>query len=232
MHIQLLLFASLKDALRTDTLTLGTARQRAHQRRIATFGRARAENCAWLGHVRVGAQSRIRGVGRRGAGERRNRAHSTRSGGSGSILPNDYAPFVHVREGEISLEEVARRWSNKRAARGGGLHVRGICALDFARPGRRVARRHRVFGLRGVYPDGRAKLREIALEVAAKWDAACAVTHRHRALNGWRAECFHRRRVGAPRGGFRGVPLCHRRNQSPRPDLEARTSRDGAWWKE
>ncbi len=233
MLIQVLLFASLKDALGTDQLAL----ELPAGARVADVLHALAERepkiTPWLQHVRV-----ARNLDYAAADEEVRQGDEIAlippvSGGSSSILPNGYAPFVAVRTEEISLEEVARWVEEQTRGRAGAVCTFAGYARSTSRdPDGAWHDDIEFLDYEAYIPMAEAKLREIALEVAGKWDAACAVTHRIGRLSVGEPSVFIAVASAHRAASFEACRFVIEEIKVRVPIWKREQARDGAWWKE
>ena len=155
------------------------------------------------------------------------------SGGRDSILADDYEPFVAVREAELSLDEVARAVELQTKGRAGAICTfSGLVRSTSRDPDGKWHDDIEWLDYEAYVPMAEAKLREIALEVAGKWDAACAVTHRTGRLGVGEPSVFIAVASAHRAASFEACRFVIEEIKVRVPIWKRETARDGFWWKD
>ncbi|BCM89955.1 molybdopterin synthase catalytic subunit [Abditibacteriota bacterium] len=233
MIVQILLFASLKDALNASQLELEVP-EGAHVRDVLqTLGEVYPTVARYLPHVRV-ARNLDYAVP---SDEVRDGDELALippvSGGSDTILPADYKPVVGVREEELSLDEAVRAVEQQTQGRAGAICTfSGLVRSTSRDPQGNWHDDIEFLDYEAFVPMAEAKLREIALEVAEKWDAACAVVHRVGKLQVGEASIVIAVASAHRAASFEACRFVIEEIKVRVPIWKRETARNGFWWKE
>ena len=233
MLIKILLFASLKDALKADALELEVP-VGARVGDVLELLREREPKVArWLEHARVARNLDYAALEDEVRQGDELALIPPVSGGAASILPDGYAPFVAVREGPISLEEVSR-WVEEqtRWQAGAACTFSGLVRATSRDPNGAWHDDIEYLDYEAYVPMAEAKLREIALEVAQEWDAACAVTHRVGRLMVGQPSVFIAVASAHRSASFEACRFVIEEIKVRVPIWKREQARDGFWWKE
>ncbi|RYX80149.1 hypothetical protein EON83_29870 [bacterium] len=233
MTVQILLFASLKDALNTAQLEFEVPEGARIQDVLRAFGEAYPTVARYLPHVRV-----ARNLDYAAQDDEVQQGDELAlippvSGGSDTILPDDYAPLVGVREEEISLDEVTRAVEGQTQGRAGAICTfSGLVRSTSRDPEGNWHDDIEYLDYEAFVPMAEAKLREIAVEVAVKWDAACAVLHRVGKLQVGEASVVIAVASAHRAASFEACRFVIEEIKVRVPIWKRETARDGFWWKE
>ena len=233
MIVRILLFASLKDVLGASQLELevpGGARVRDVLGRLEELY---PQVGCYLPHVRVARNLDYAALEDEVAEGDELALIPPVSGGSDSILPADYMPLVGVRDEELSLDEVARAVEEQTRGRAGAICTfSGLVRSTSRDPQGNWHDDIEFLDYEAFVPMAEAKLREIALEVAGKWDAACAVLHRVGKLEVGEASVVIAVASAHRAASFEACRFVIEEIKVRVPIWKRETARDGFWWKE
>ena len=233
MTVRILLFASLKDALNTSQLELEVPANSRVEDVLRLLGEREPKIARWLSHVRV-----ARNLDYANSTDEVQEGDELAlippvSGGRDSILPDDYEPFVAVREEELSLDEVARQVEQQTKGRAGAICTfSGLVRSTSLDPNGNWHDDIEWLDYEAYVPMAEAKLREITMEVAQKWDAACAVTHRIGRLEVGEASVFIAVASAHRAASFEACRFVIEEIKIRVPIWKREVARDGFWWKE
>lgn len=233
MTVKILLFASLKDALNTSQLELEVPANSRVEDVLRLLGEREPKIARWLGHVRVARNLDYASP----TDEVRNGDELALippvSGGSDSILPDDYAPFVAVHDIKLSLDEVVNLVERQTLGRAGAICTfSGLVRSTSRDPNGNWHDDIEHLDYEAYVPMAELKLREIALEVAQKWDAACAVTHRTGRLEVGEASVVIAVASAHRAASFEACRFVIEEIKVRVPIWKREVARDGFWWKE
>jgi molybdopterin converting factor subunit 1 len=231
--VQILLFASLKDALGCSQLALDVPEGARISDALARLEEREPKVARFLPHVRVA----------------RNLDYASPddvlcegdelalippvSGGADSILPDGYEPFVGVYEHEITLNQVVN-WVETHTAglAGATCTFSGFVRSTSRDPDGQWHDDIEFLDYEAFVPMAQAKMREIALEIAGKWDAACAIVHRTGRLKVGEASVFIAVASAHRAASFEACRFAIEELKVRVPIWKRETARDGFWWKE
>ncbi len=233
MTVQILLFASLKDALNTSQLELEVPEGARVQDALQLLGENYPQVARYLPHVRV-----ARNLDYAAPTDELQEGDELAlippvSGGSDTILPADYNPLVGIREEELSLDEVVRAVERQTQGRAGAICTFSGLVRSTSRD--QQGNWHddiEFLNYEAFAPMAEAKLREIALEVATKWDAACAVLHRVGKLGVGETSVVIAVASAHRAASFEACRFVIEEIKVRVPIWKRETARDGFWWKE
>lgn len=233
MTVQILLFASLKDVLNASQLELEVPDGAKVRDVLGKVEELYPQVGRYLPHVRVARNLDYAAP----EDEVRNGDELALippvSGGSDSILPAGYAPLIGVREEELSLDEVARAVEGQTQGRAGAICTfSGLVRSTSRDPEGNWHDDIEFLDYEAFTPMAEAKLREIALEVAQKWDAACAVLHRVGKLQVGEASVVIAVASAHRAASFEACRFVIEEIKVRVPIWKRETARDGFWWKE
>lgn len=233
MTVQILLFASLKDALGKAQLALQVPEGARVADALAVLEQSEPKVARFLPHVRV-ARNLDYASPDDALGEGDELALIPPvSGGRDSILPAGFQPLVAVRDSEISLDEVVRAVQNQTQGRAGAICTfSGLVRSTSRDPQGEWHDDIEFLDYEAYAPMAEAKLREIALEVAGKWDAACAIIHRVGRLNIGEASVVIAVASAHRAASFEACRFVIEELKVRVPIWKRETARDGFWWKE
>jgi len=233
MTIQILLFASLKDALQRTQLALDVPEGATISEALALLSEREPQVARFLPHVRVArnleyaASDDILQEGDELA------LIPPVSGGADSILPEGFAPFIQVRAEPLSLEEVVSEVEKQTRGRAGAIcSFSGLVRSTSRDPNGIWHDDIEFLDYEAFEPMAVAKLREIALEIAAQWDAACALVHRVGRLQVGEASIVIAVASAHRAASFEACRFAIEEIKVRVPIWKRETARDGFWWKE
>lgn len=233
MTVQISLFASLKDALGCSQLTLDVPEGTSVAQALSRLEQSQPQLARFLPHVRV-----ARNLDYASPDDVLNQGDELAlippvSGGADSILPPDFQPFIAVRETELSLDEAVREVERQTKGRAGAICTfSGLVRSTSRDPDGAWHDDIEFLDYEAFVPMAEAKLREIALEIAQKWDAACAVVHRTGRLNVGEASVVIAVASAHRAASFEACRYVIEELKTRVPIWKRETARDGFWWKE
>lgn len=233
MTVQILLFASLKDALGCSQLSLEVPESSRVAEVLALLSEREPKVARFLPHVRVARNLDYASLEEEVRDGDELALIPPVSGGSDSILPPGYEPMASVVEHEITLDE-AVHWVEKQTAGRAGA----ICTFSgLVRATSRDLQGNwhddiEFLDYEAFVPMAQAKLREIGLEVAQKWDAACAIVHRTGRVNVGEASVVIAVASAHRAASFEACRFAIEELKVRVPIWKRETARDGFWWKE
>ena len=233
MTVQILLFASLKDALGCSQLALEVPAGASVAQVLALLEQRQPQIASFLPHVRV-----ARNLDYAGAEDVLSEGDELAlippvSGGTDSILPDGYEPYVEVREAELSLDEAVRAVERQTRGRAGAICTfSGLVRSTSRDPDGAWHDDIEFLDYEAFVPMAQAKLREIALEIAQKWDAACAIVHRIGRLKVGEASVVIAVASAHRAASFEACRYAIEELKTRVPIWKRETARDGFWWKE
>ena len=233
MTVQILLFASLKDTLGSSQLPLELPNGSTVQDALKIFGDTHPAIARWLPHVRVARNLDYVSLDDAVSEGDELALIPPVSGGADSVLSADYQPFVAIRESPLSLDEVTQAVETQTQGRAGAICTfSGLVRSTSRDPQGNWHNDIEFLDYEAFGPMAEAKLREIALEVAQKWDAACAVIHRTGRLGIGEASVVIAVASAHRASSFEACRFVIEEIKVRVPIWKRETARDGFWWKE
>ncbi len=233
MNVRILLFASLKDALQTSQLELEVPQNARVSDVLQLLGQREPKIAPWVEHVRVARNLDYARLDDEVEEGDELALIPPVSGGSDSILADDYEPFVAVRELELSLDEVVRVVEHQTKGRAGAICTfSGLVRATSRDPQGNWHDDIEWLDYEAYVPMAENKLREIALEVAVTWNAACAITHRIGRLNVGESSVFIAVASAHRAASFEACRFVIEEIKVRVPIWKREQARDGFWWKE
>jgi len=233
MTIQILLFASLKDVLGRAQLPLDVPEGASMSDALALLSEREPQVARFLPHVRV-----ARNLDYASPDEVLQNGDEIAlippvSGGRESILPEGFAPFIQVRAHPLSLEEVVSQVERQTRGRAGAIcSFSGLVRSTSRDPDGTWHDDIEFLDYEAFEPMARAKLRQIALEIALKWDAACAMVHRVGRLQVGEASIVIAVASAHRAASFEACRFAIEEIKVRVPIWKRETASDGFWWKE
>ncbi len=233
MIVSILLFASLKDALGTAQLALEVPEGARICDALVLLEQREPKIARFLPHVRV-----ARNLDYASPDDVLTQGDEIAlippvSGGADSILPDDYEPLVRIQENELSLDELVRAVETQTRGRAGAICTfSGLVRSTSRDPQGNWHNDIEFLDYEAYSPMAEAKLREIALEIAQKWDAACAVVHRTGRLNVGEASVVIAVASAHRAASFEACRFAIEEIKVRVPIWKRETASDGFWWKE
>lgn len=233
MTVQILLFASLKDALSASQLELDVPEGARVQDVLQQLGELHPKIAPYLPHVRVARNLDYAAPDDQVQPGDELALIPPVSGGSDTILPPDYSPLVAVRDAELSLDEVVRAVEAHTQGRAGAICTfSGLVRSTSRDPQGNWHTDIECLDYEAFVPMAESKLREIALEVAGKWDAACAILHRVGKLGVGETSVVIAVASAHRAASFEACRFVIEEIKVRVPIWKRETARDGFWWKE
>ncbi len=233
MTVSILLFASLKDALGTAQLVLEVPEGTCVSEALVLLEEREPKVARFLPHVRV-----ARNLDYASPDDLLTQGDEIAlippvSGGRDSILSPQFDPFVRVQESELSLDELVRAVETQTQGRAGAICTfSGLVRSTSLDPQGNWHDDIEFLDYEAYAPMAQAKLREIALEIAHKWDAAGAIVHRTGRLKVGEASVFIAVASAHRAASFEACRFAIEELKVRVPIWKRETARDGFWWKE
>ena len=142
-------------------------------------------------------------------------------------------PFVQVRESELSLDEVVRAVQAEMDGRAGAICTfLGVVRANSTDPGGNKHDDIAFLDYEAYAPMAEKELRAICLEVRAKWDGACAITHRTGKLSVGEASVAIAVATPHRAASFEACRFAIETLKKQVPIWKKETASDGFWWVE
>ena len=140
-------------------------------------------------------------------------------------------PFVAVREGELSLDEVVRAVQDEMGGRAGAICTfLGVVRANSTDPDGNPHDDIEYLDYEAYAPMAEKQLRAICLEVRARWGGACAITHRTGRLNVGEASVAIAAATPHRAASFEACRYAIETLKKNVPVWKKETARDGFWW--
>jgi len=233
MTIQILLFASLKDALGTPQLALDVPEGATIGEALLLLGEREPKVARFLPHVRV-----ARNLDYASPDETLQNGDELAlippvSGGADSLVGADFSPLAEVRAGGLRLEDVVRAVEAQTRGRAGAICTfSGLVRSTSRDPAGNWHEDIEFLDYEAFEPMANAKLRGIALEIAAKWDAACAILHRVGRLSVAETSVVIAVASAHRAASFEACRFAIEEIKIRVPIWKRETAQSGFWWKE